>query len=88
MQPQLELDRSKVPDFAPISINLDLTTACNYACDHCVDLDILNTGIRFDHDKLLASTGGHGRARHEVGDRYRRRRANPLPQVRQKRFAS
>ncbi|MFT6368430.1 MAG: hypothetical protein ACJARI_003894, partial [Bacteroidia bacterium] len=36
----------KVPDFAPISINLDLTTACNFACDHCVDLDILNTGIR------------------------------------------
>lgn len=50
-----ELDPSKVPDFAPISINLDLTTACNYACDHCVDLDILNTGIRFDHDKLLSS---------------------------------
>ena len=50
-----ELDPSRVPDFAPISINLDLTTACNYACDHCVDLDILNTGIRFDHDKLLSS---------------------------------
>ncbi len=49
------LDPSRVPDFAPISINLDLTTACNYACDHCVDLDILNTGIRFEHDKLLAS---------------------------------
>jgi organic radical activating enzyme len=50
-----ELDPDKVPDFAPISINLDLTTACNYACDHCVDLDILNTGIRYDHDKLLSS---------------------------------
>ncbi len=49
------MDPGKVPDFAPISINLDLTTACNYACDHCVDLDILNTGIRFDHDKLLES---------------------------------
>ena len=49
------LDPDKVPDFAPISINLDLTTACNFACDHCVDLDILNTGIRYDHDKLLAS---------------------------------
>jgi pyruvate-formate lyase-activating enzyme len=45
----------KVPDFAPISINLDLTTACNFACDHCVDLDILNTGIRYDHDKLMSS---------------------------------
>ena len=51
----MELDPARVPDFAPISINLDLTTACNYACDHCVDLDILNTGIRFDHDKLLSS---------------------------------
>ena len=51
--PAMDLD--KVPDFAPLSINLDLTTACNYACDHCVDLDILNTGIRFDHEKLLAS---------------------------------
>lgn len=50
-----DLDPTKVPDFAPVSINLDLTTACNFACDHCVDLDILNTGIRFDHDKLLES---------------------------------
>ena len=50
-----DLDPNKVPDFAPISINLDPTTACNYQCDHCVDLDILNTGIRFDHDKLMSS---------------------------------
>jgi pyruvate-formate lyase-activating enzyme len=50
-----DLDPERVPDFAPISINLDLTTACNYQCDHCVDLDILNTGIRFEHDKLMAS---------------------------------
>ncbi len=48
-------ESAKVPDFAPISINLDLTTACNFACDHCVDLDILNTGIRYDHDKLMSS---------------------------------
>ena len=43
------------PDAAPISINLDLTTACNFACDHCVDFDILNKGIRYDHEALLAS---------------------------------
>ncbi|RLA52397.1 MAG: hypothetical protein DRR42_07645 [Gammaproteobacteria bacterium] len=49
------VDFTRVPDIAPISINLDLTTACNFACDHCVDLDILNTGIRFDHGKLLSS---------------------------------
>ncbi len=50
-----DFDPTRVPDFAPLSINLDLTTACNYQCDHCVDLDILNTGIRFDHEKLLSS---------------------------------
>ncbi len=46
---------STPPDYAPISINLDLTTACNYACDHCVDIDILNTGIRYQDDKLMES---------------------------------
>jgi wyosine [tRNA(Phe)-imidazoG37] synthetase (radical SAM superfamily) len=43
------------PRHAPVSINLDVTTACNYRCDHCVDMDILNTGIRYDHDKLKDS---------------------------------
>ncbi len=33
----------ETPDLAPISINLDLTTACNYRCDHCIDWDILNS---------------------------------------------
>jgi len=33
----------QIPDLAPISINLDLTTACNYRCDHCIDWDILNS---------------------------------------------
>jgi len=42
----------EAPDWTPMSINLDLTTACNYRCDHCVDMDILNTGIRYDDDKL------------------------------------
>src|SRR5512142_2534663 len=41
----------------PISLNLDLTTACNFRCDHCVDLEILNTGTRYDHEKLKASLG-------------------------------
>ncbi len=40
------------PERAPLSINLDLTTACNYRCDHCVDMDILNTGIRYEHEQL------------------------------------
>ncbi|HVQ24460.1 MAG TPA: radical SAM protein, partial [Planctomycetota bacterium] len=42
-------------DDVPVSINLDLTTACNYACDHCVDFEILNTGRKYEHERLLAS---------------------------------
>jgi len=44
-----------LPDFAPISINLDLTTACNFRCTHCIDLDILNQQIMFEHENLLNS---------------------------------
>jgi pyruvate-formate lyase-activating enzyme len=44
-----------VPDFAPVSINLDLTTACNYRCDHCIDWDILNSGVRHADADLRAS---------------------------------
>ena len=44
-----------LPEFAPISINLDITTACNFACDHCVDMEILNKKDRYQHDKLLDS---------------------------------
>ena len=40
------------PEFAPISINIDLTTSCNYYCDHCIDLDVLNTGDRFSIDEV------------------------------------
>ena len=32
-----------MPEIAPVSINLDLTTACNFRCTHCIDWDILNT---------------------------------------------
>ena len=45
----------KGPESGPISINLDLTTACNYACDHCVDYDILNKGINHNYEDLLNS---------------------------------
>jgi sulfatase maturation enzyme AslB (radical SAM superfamily) len=44
-----------LPDLAPLSINLDLTTACNYACDHCIDWDILNSKVRHEDDELRAS---------------------------------
>lgn len=40
---------------APLSINLDLTTACNYACDHCIDWDQLNTGERHDDATLRSA---------------------------------
>lgn len=30
--------------FSPLSINLDLTSACNFACPHCVDSTIINKG--------------------------------------------
>ena len=43
------------PDLAPISLNLDLTTACNYRCDHCIDWDILNTKHRHDDAELQAN---------------------------------
>ncbi|MDH3519397.1 MAG: radical SAM protein [Myxococcales bacterium] len=43
------------PDHAPISINLDLTTACNYRCDHCIDWDILNTKHRHDEETLRSA---------------------------------
>ena len=52
-----ELGRAvpEAPHLAPLSINLDLTTACNYACDHCIDWDILNSKVRHADDALRAS---------------------------------
>lgn len=52
---EIESVLPQAPDHAPLSINLDVTTACNYRCDHCVDYDILNTGVKYDHDKLKDS---------------------------------
>ncbi len=45
----------KAPTNAPVSINLDVTTACNYRCDHCVDMDILNKNINYEHQLLKDS---------------------------------
>jgi len=33
-----------LPIFSPISINLDLTSACNFSCPFCVDSKLINTG--------------------------------------------
>ncbi len=38
----------KGDDLAPISINLDLTTACNFQCPHCIDGEIINQGKMLD----------------------------------------
>jgi sulfatase maturation enzyme AslB (radical SAM superfamily) len=43
------------PGRAPISINLDLTTACNYRCTHCIDWDILNTPNKHRAEELRRS---------------------------------
>ncbi len=45
------------PQQAPLSINLDLTTACNYRCDHCIDWDILNTAHKHAEEVLRESIG-------------------------------
>lgn len=45
----------EMPRIGPISINLDLSTTCNYACTHCIDWDALNLPQRHDHEKLLQS---------------------------------
>jgi wyosine [tRNA(Phe)-imidazoG37] synthetase (radical SAM superfamily) len=42
------------PALAPVSINLDLTTACNFKCTHCVDWDMLNTKDKYQEQELKA----------------------------------
>jgi wyosine [tRNA(Phe)-imidazoG37] synthetase (radical SAM superfamily) len=44
-----------LPDFAPLSINLDLTSACNFACPHCVDSGIINTGEYLTYNDIQHS---------------------------------
>jgi wyosine [tRNA(Phe)-imidazoG37] synthetase (radical SAM superfamily) len=43
------------PDSSPVSLNLDLTSACNYRCAHCIDWDILNTKHRMQEQDLRSS---------------------------------
>jgi pyruvate-formate lyase-activating enzyme len=45
----------ELPQSGPLSINLDLTTACNYACDHCIDWDALNVAVRHEEEELRDS---------------------------------
>jgi len=39
-----EPSRRGLPSFSPISINLDLTSACNFSCPYCVDSRLINAG--------------------------------------------
>jgi len=48
-------DPPPMPPISPVSINLDLTVACNFRCTHCIDWDVLNTKHRLLDDDLRAS---------------------------------
>jgi pyruvate-formate lyase-activating enzyme len=52
---QSGLPDPETPDLVPLSINLDLTLACNYKCDHCIDWDILNGPVKHLDDELRDS---------------------------------
>jgi MoaA/NifB/PqqE/SkfB family radical SAM enzyme len=41
-----------LPPFGPVSINLDLTSSCNFACPHCVDSTIINTGAALEFNTV------------------------------------
>ena len=41
---RLNIPVRMLPNSGPVSINLDLTSACNFSCPHCVDSSIINTG--------------------------------------------
>ena len=40
------------PDVGPVSINLDLTQACNFSCPFCVDSSIINSGKSFNLETI------------------------------------
>lgn len=44
-----------MPRIGLVSLNLDLTTACNYRCTHCIDWDKLNTGVNYVDAELFES---------------------------------
>jgi wyosine [tRNA(Phe)-imidazoG37] synthetase (radical SAM superfamily) len=40
---------------SPLSINLDMTVACNYRCPHCIDENIINTRFKLPEDIITRS---------------------------------
>jgi wyosine [tRNA(Phe)-imidazoG37] synthetase (radical SAM superfamily) len=52
-----------LPIFSPISINLDLTSACNFSCPFCVDSRLINSGkslIFEEVKKTIDTLHAHG----------------------------
>jgi MoaA/NifB/PqqE/SkfB family radical SAM enzyme len=52
-----------LPIFSPISINLDLTSACNFSCPFCVDSKLINAGKSLtleDVKKTIDTLHAHG----------------------------
>lgn len=48
-------DGVQSPKYGPVLINLDLTTACNFSCPHCVDSRLLNSGDYLDLETVKRS---------------------------------
>lgn len=51
------------PAHSPISINLDLTSACNYSCPFCVDSKLINAGKTLaleEIEKVIDTLHSHG----------------------------
>ncbi len=52
-----------LPIFSPISINLDLTSACNFSCPFCVDSKLINAGKSLtsaEVKKIVDTLHSHG----------------------------
>jgi MoaA/NifB/PqqE/SkfB family radical SAM enzyme len=52
-----------LPVFSPISINLDLTSACNFSCPFCVDSRLINAGktlVLEDVKETIYTLHSHG----------------------------
>jgi len=40
---------------SPVSINIDLTLACNYRCPHCIDKRIINTSKQIPFENIVST---------------------------------
>jgi len=67
IQWQRDLERNfssiEPPAHSPISINLDLTSACNYSCPFCVDSKLINAGKTLaleEIEKVIDTLHSHG----------------------------